>query len=289
MEEHSASASASASAIEKREEFGKLQYGCEHYKRRCKILAPCCNQIFPCRHCHNDAVNSSSNPADHHELVRRDVKQVICSVCDTEQEVAKVCSNCGVNMGEYYCEICKFYDDDTDKGQFHCDECGICRVGGRDKFFHCKKCGSCYSVSLQNNHSCVENSMKGSCPVCFERHFEVRTRNAYGMLSSDDNSKSVNFLIISDELNDCAQLIIWALYRCPICLKTIVDMSWEHLDQEIEAVAMPEEYRFEEGRRVSILCNDCNSTNTVSFHIFGHKCRHCRSYNTRRISTPEHQ
>lgn len=28
-------------------------------------------------------------------------------------QVAQVCSNCGVNMGEYYCDICKFYDDDV--------------------------------------------------------------------------------------------------------------------------------------------------------------------------------
>lgn len=77
--------------------------------------------------------------------------KVVCSVCDTEQpvsvlcvcvcvrwckaksflvlifcyiliglvhilllfQVAKVCTNCGVNMGEYFCEVCKFYDDDV--------------------------------------------------------------------------------------------------------------------------------------------------------------------------------
>jgi hypothetical protein len=28
---------------------------CEHYRRRCKIVAPCCKDVFPCRHCHNEA------------------------------------------------------------------------------------------------------------------------------------------------------------------------------------------------------------------------------------------
>ena len=28
---------------------------CSHYRRRCKIRAPCCNEIFDCRHCHNEA------------------------------------------------------------------------------------------------------------------------------------------------------------------------------------------------------------------------------------------
>ncbi|KAL3334746.1 hypothetical protein AABB24_031129 [Solanum stoloniferum] len=128
--------------------FGKMGYGCEHYRRRCRIRAPCCNEVFDCRHCHNEATSLLRNIYDRHELVRHDVKQVICSVCDTEQPVAHVCTNCGVNMGEYFCEVCKFYDDDTDKEQFHCDDCGICRVGGSQNFFHCKKCGAHYNFLL---------------------------------------------------------------------------------------------------------------------------------------------
>lgn len=35
-------------------EKGIMQYGCPHYRRRCRIRAPCCNEIFDCRHCHNE-------------------------------------------------------------------------------------------------------------------------------------------------------------------------------------------------------------------------------------------
>lgn len=28
-------------------------------------------------------------------------------------KVAQVCTNCGVRMGEYFCSICKFFDDDV--------------------------------------------------------------------------------------------------------------------------------------------------------------------------------
>ena len=28
---------------------------CKHYRRRCMIRAPCCNEIYACRHCHNEA------------------------------------------------------------------------------------------------------------------------------------------------------------------------------------------------------------------------------------------
>jgi RING finger/CHY zinc finger protein 1 len=200
-------AAAADSSIPRDKDFGKFQFGCEHYKRRCKIRAPCCNLIFSCRHCHNDSANSLPDPKERHDLVRQNVKQVVCSICQTEQEVAKVCSNCGVNMGEYFCDICKFFDDDVSllilsfymvfflyarlcftffvpesitpllclqisKEQFHCDDCGICRVGGRDKFFHCQNCGACYGMGLRDKHSCIENSTKNSCPVCYEYLFD---------------------------------------------------------------------------------------------------------------------
>ncbi|PON96641.1 43kDa postsynaptic protein [Trema orientale] len=257
---------------QKPKDSGKLEYGCEHYRRRCKIRAPCCDQIFSCRHCHNEATSSLSNPKDRHEIVRHDVKQVVCSLCNTEQQVAQVCSNCGVNMGEYFCGICKFYDDETKKKQFHCDECGICRVGGRENFFHCLKCGSCYTVNVRDNHQCVENSMKCHCPVCYEYLF--------------DSVKGTTIMKCGHTMHEeCyTEMAKKNQYRCPICSKTIFNMSanWRLMDVEIEAMDMPEEYKYE----VSILCNDCNTKSEVPFHILGHKCSQCKSYNTRRISTP---
>ncbi|CAH9132661.1 unnamed protein product [Cuscuta epithymum] len=110
-----------------KEDSGKMLYGCDHYRRRCKLRAPCCNEVFTCRHCHNEAKSGLTNPKENHELVRHDVKQVVCAVCDTEQQVAGACMKCGVKFGQYFCRICIFYDDDTTRNQFHCNECGICR------------------------------------------------------------------------------------------------------------------------------------------------------------------
>ena len=42
---------------------GLMQRGCTHYKRRCKLVAPCCGEVFWCRHCHNHV-------KDEGELVR---------------------------------------------------------------------------------------------------------------------------------------------------------------------------------------------------------------------------
>ncbi|KAF9623149.1 hypothetical protein IFM89_037730 [Coptis chinensis] len=270
-------------------DFGKMGYGCVHYRRRCKIRAPCCNEVYPCRHCHNEATNTFKNVMDRHELVRHDVKQVICSVCDTEQPVAQVCTNCGISMGEYFCETCKFYDDSTEKGQFHCDDCGICRVGGRENFFHCQRCGkhsrhhstfvailarrSCYSVGLRDNHLCVENSMRHHCPICYEYLF--------------DSLKETTVLKCGHTMHlDCLdEMKNHDQYCCPICSKSVFDMSkaWKRIDEEVQATIMPEDYQ---NKKVWILCNDCNDTTEVFFHIIGHKCDHCKSYNTRLIAPP---
>lgn len=36
---------------------GVMEHGCSHYRRRCKLVAPCCGEVFWCRHCHNQVKN----------------------------------------------------------------------------------------------------------------------------------------------------------------------------------------------------------------------------------------
>ena len=78
------------------------------------------------------------------------------------------CKNCKIVFGEYYCEKCKYFDNDTSKEQFHCDECGICRVGGRENYFHCETCGCCLPHGLKDKHKCLQNTLKSECPICLE-------------------------------------------------------------------------------------------------------------------------
>ena len=35
--------------------------------------------------------------------------------------------------------------------------------------------------------------------------------------------------------------------------------------------------------KMLVMCNDCLKVSCVPFHIFGGKCKHCRSYNTTRV------
>uniref|UniRef100_A0ACD5WY32 Uncharacterized protein n=1 Tax=Avena sativa TaxID=4498 RepID=A0ACD5WY32_AVESA len=234
--------------------FGKMGFGCKHYRRRCRIRAPCCNDVFHCRHCHNESTK------DGHELDRHAVEsvcfrsslfihvcaslliffillagpnkatffrplQVICLVCDTEQPIAQVCTNCGVCMGEYFCRTCKFLDDDVDKEQYHCKDCGICRVGGKGNFFHCHKCGSCYSVTLRDKHRCIEGSMKNNCPICYEYLF--------------DSLRETSVLRCGHTMHlQCFhEMLKHHKFTCPMCSVSIFDMEkfLRALDAEIEA------------------------------------------------------
>ncbi|KAK6273179.1 hypothetical protein POUND7_010262 [Theobroma cacao] len=77
-------------------EKGFMEYGCLHYRRRCRIRAPCCGEIFDCRHCHNEAKNNINvDQKLRHDIPRHQISQVICSLCGTEQEVFM----CGRNDG----------------------------------------------------------------------------------------------------------------------------------------------------------------------------------------------
>ncbi|URE29032.1 RING finger and CHY zinc finger domain-containing protein [Musa troglodytarum] len=250
-------------------ELGAGRYGCSHYRRRCKIRAPCCGEVFDCRHCHDDAKNSLKvDLRDRHEIPRHQVQKVICSLCNTEQDVQQYCTRCGDCMGKYFCAKCKFFDDNVSKKQYHCDGCGICRTGGEENFFHCDRCGCCYSNSLMDSHRCVERAMHHNCPVCFEYLF--------------DSTKDISVLPCGHTIHlECLkEMRLHSQYSCPVCSRSVCDMSsvWKKLDQEVASIPMPEIYH---NKMVPILCNDCGKKSSVRYHVLAHKCPGCSSYNTR--------
>ncbi|XP_020099354.1 E3 ubiquitin-protein ligase MIEL1 isoform X2 [Ananas comosus] len=154
------------------------------------------------------------------------------------------------------------------KQQYHCNGCGICRIGGRENFFHCYRCGCCYSTILKNSHACVEGAMHHDCPVCFEYLFESRYD-----VSVLPCGHTIHVHCLK-EMREHLQ------YACPLCSKSVCDMSkvWEKLDMEIAATPMPESFQ---NKMVRILCNDCGATSQVQFHVVAQKCQKCKSYNTR--------
>jgi len=149
-----------------------MNYGCQHYRRKCKLVAPCCGEVFWCRHCHNEAKHDNlevsfisfpvitsvhQDESGKHVLDRKAVTEVVCALCNIRQPIGSHCQICGVPFGQYYCPECRFFDDDISKEHFHCEKCGICRVGGRQNYFHCETCNCCYHNDLQVQFCSIQN------------------------------------------------------------------------------------------------------------------------------------
>ena len=167
----------------------------------------------------------TGEPQRAHQLDRFSVKWVQCANCSWEQVVQKSCEQCGYLFGAYFCQICKFFDDDISKGVFHCDGCGICRVGGRENFFHCSACGCCYAVQLRSNHKCIVGAMHHNCPVCLENLFH--------------STSQVRVLRCGHTLHKkCLEQLLrrpTTVRACPLCSKTIVDhqFTWQQVARHV--------------------------------------------------------
>ena len=114
------------------EEFEEVCLGCEHYKRNVKLQCFACKKWYTCRFCHDEV-------EDHH-LNRRKTKNMLCMLCGCAQPASQWCKECGEQTAQYYCNVCKLWDNDSKKNIYHCSDCGICRIGqglGKD-FFHCR-------------------------------------------------------------------------------------------------------------------------------------------------------
>ncbi|CAI0444623.1 unnamed protein product [Linum tenue] len=196
-------------------EKGLMEHGCSHYRRRCSVRAPCCNEVFSCRHCHNEAKNDIKvDQKLRHDMPRHEVRQVVCSLCATEQEVQQVCRNCGVCMGKYYCETCKFFDDDI--------------------FFECP---STLLSRYQEGNFIV-------MPVGYAELEDVKTFSTAKTVAPA--TLSLLRKVTPVWRAQCVMIALCALrYACPLCSKSVCDMSatWEALDVEIAATPMPEPYR----------------------------------------------
>ncbi|VAH78885.1 unnamed protein product [Triticum turgidum subsp. durum] len=206
-------------------------------------------------------------------MTRKATQEMMCMVCLKVQPVGPNCQtpSCnGLSMAKYYCNICKFFDDE--RTVYHCPFCNLCRLGkglGVD-FFHCMKCNCCLGMKL-TEHKCREKGLETNCPICCDFLFT--------------SSAAVRALPCGHFMHSaCFQAYTCSHYTCPICCKSLGDMAvyFGMLDALLAAEELPEEYR---ERCQDILCNDCERKGRSQFHWLYHKCVSCGSYNTRVIKT----
>jgi len=239
--------------------------GCSHYRRNCRIIAPCCQRIFTCRRCHDEQIED-------HKINRYDIQTMVCMFCNTQQPVKQTCENCKKSMASYFCGKCKFFDDDETKGIWHCEKCGLCRAGGQHNFEHCDLCHMCMSLG---EHEHTERAFESNCPVCNEL-LSTSTLEAF-------RPKPCLHPIHIDCFNELCKR---GRYSCSICSKTYSDFPMEPVWQEYREMKklnpMPSDYA---NWKVEVLCNDCQKRTESDYHWIGTECTHCKGWNTRITKT----
>ncbi|PHH90713.1 hypothetical protein CDD83_2867 [Cordyceps sp. RAO-2017] len=234
--------------------------GCQHYERNVKLQCSTCHKWHTCRFCHDSK--------EDHTLIRKETKNMLCMLCGTPQRASEACIKCNEPAAQYYCNICKLWENRQSRPIYHCNDCGICRRGlglGKD-FFHCKTCRACITTSIQSSHKCIERSTDCDCPICGEYMFTSPKRVVFMSCGHSIHKK-------------CYDQHMKVSYKCPICNKSLANMEtqFRNLDVAIQSQPMPPEFR---DTKATVLCNDCSGRSTVSYHWLGLKCSICRSYNT---------
>ncbi|KAL4785079.1 zinc-ribbon-domain-containing protein [Aspergillus varians] len=246
------------------EEFEEPCLGCTHYKRNVKLQCFDCKKWYTCRFCHDEI-------EDHH-LNRPKTESMLCMLCGHAQPAAQYCKRCGGLAAQYYCAMCKLWDNDASKSIYHCNDCGICRIGkgiGKD-FFHCKTCSVCLPISIETTHRCIERSTQCDCPICGDYMFT--------------SPETVVFMRCGHSIHQrCLSEYSKSSYRCPICSKTITNMeaTFRNLDRTIQGQPMPADFK---DTKAIITCNDCGTKSVVKYHWLGLRCDMCESYNTTQLS-----
>lgn len=241
--------------------MGEQHYGCPHYKTNSKIRAECCGNWYVCRFCHDES--------EDHTIDRYSIKFMLCFFCHTAQVAGQNCRSCLKEISKYYCDNCHLWDDEAGKEIFHCEKCQLCRRGTREKYIHCDRCSGCITADHFPVHKCLEGSLHSDCPICGEDMFTTVT--------------GVMFMPCGHAIHfRCHQEHTKSSYQCPICLKSLSNMShfFNRIDEFMTDQQMPEEYS---KVKSEIFCNDCEKKGITKFHFVYHRCPTCKSYNTKML------
>lgn len=263
--------------------------GCEHYDRYLYLVAKCCGQFFKCRLCHDEQCD--------HKINRYETEEMVCAYCLQQQPVNTSCQNkkcLSYNIPHhYYCNVCKFWNNDPFKEIFHCDKCNLCRIGKKDEYFHCDICDTCLPISKKNNHMCIKDTSKQDCSICMEYLHTSREPVMYMKCGHAIHA------------NCFENMLEYGKYQCPLCRKTAINVTnyFNEIDNELNNQSRqrtiminslrsrneyidPEFLKFET-KCNEITCNDCEKVSIIPFEYTYNKCYHCGSYNTDLIAVHE--
>ena len=241
---------------------------CTHYERLCLVECPDikCRKFVKCRLCHDSQISD-------HKLDRFSISNVMCMNCNEIQSVSNKCIKCETLFGKYYCNICHLFENNEGKDIFHCQDCGICRMGKAENFTHCPNCNLCINNELYNNHKCFLNTWN-DCPVCMDE-----LKNSVKQLFLLKCGHGIHV--------ECLRVLLSNDYRCPLCKKSIGDMShaWDRMSQDLKEMRGNAQIDLitstGENMKKNCICNDCGKSFEVNRNVFNmYSCPDCKSFNS---------
>ncbi|KMK61219.1 CHY and RING finger domain-containing protein [Aspergillus fumigatus Z5] len=194
--------------------------GCRHYRRNVKLQCFACKKWYTCRFCHDEV-------EDHH-LDRPKTENMLCMLCGHAQPAAAVCRQCGKLAAQYYCNICKLWDNDSNKKNTH-------RCIERSTQCDCPICGDYMFTSpetvvfMRCGHSihqkCLSEYSKSSyrCPICSKTiaNMESTFRNLDRTIQSQPMPAEFKDTSALIHCNDCgAKSVVryhWLGLKCDMC------------------------------------------------------------------------
>ncbi|CAD25944.2 LIM DOMAIN-CONTAINING PROTEIN [Encephalitozoon cuniculi GB-M1] len=222
---------------------------CEHYSNNCLVRFECCSSLYPCRLCHDKA--------EAHRANRYEVSQIVCGTCNLLQPKTQTCLQCLAAVSKYFCSKCNLWDSSDDQ-IFHCDGCNVCRRGDPKSSFHCDICQTCLVTRGPRDHTHVENTASGNCPICAE-----------------EMSESMEVLVLlrcGHSLHErCFNEFIKETYTCPMCSKPIGDTSI--INRKVECLLGMEPPSPEQSPKNIAKCTNCNNLSKCG--AIQNKCPFC--------------
>ena len=193
---------------------------CEHYEKDCsQFFFECCGTYDPCVRCHRyREICDAKIPL---------ISKITCSKCDFEQSPSPCCVSCGVRFSRSYCDICQIW---SAKDLCHCFDCGFCRVGKKGEIWHCDICSLCYSIESKDTHVCLPIKIKDEvCNICLESLYTSQQPFTILRCNHAAHQHCMNHMIRQSQ------------FRCPVCKKSVCDMSlyWNIYRQEIASQPLP--------------------------------------------------
>ncbi|KAL7553034.1 hypothetical protein ACHAWF_016280 [Thalassiosira exigua] len=292
---------------------------CDHYKRGCHIVAPCCGATFGCRICHDDcpvlpppldwkperlgggmttdADGMSAGGAGGGGGRRYQRMQRTSSMPSNFEAVSCPPEHHNIDrfaIREVICRKCFTRQSSKTNfccncnhrfGEYHCANCNLW-MSDDERPYHCPDCGFCRVGGGENFRHCHD------CGMCIDKQLFADHNCKVGKYMSNCPVCQEDLFSSRDASHElpCGHAIHWHCFRqlashdsrCPMCKKTAE--THERMKPTWDAMAMGialQPVPPDLCKVVSVRCNDCEvSEDNRSWHFLGVQCRRCESFNT---------